>query len=187
MAATIGHRFDVELLQKAASEHLAVVDTCLQLMLERWLVRLSPSTWSPSQRERDLHLWTQGIRRGWFEFSHEKTREAILSDIRPQRRSILHRSVAGALRETHADDLEAVCEAIAHHELAAGNPSAALPLLETAARRAQALGAVDTADWYRDRYLSVLEELADKAKSKADRDNLAAKRRVVERELSLKS
>jgi tetratricopeptide (TPR) repeat protein len=60
VAATIGQRFDVELLQKAAGEHMAVVDTCLQLMLERWLVRQSPSTWSPSRRERDILLWGPG-------------------------------------------------------------------------------------------------------------------------------
>ena len=161
VAATIGQRFDVELLQKAAGEHMAVVDTCLQLMLERWLVRQSPSTWSPSRRERDILLWAQGIRRGWFEFSHAGIRSAILSDIRPRRRQSLHREVADALHETGGQDLEGYHETLAHHELAAGRPESALASLETAWRQAEATSAKETASWYRQQLEEVRGELAE--------------------------
>jgi DNA-binding SARP family transcriptional activator len=161
VAATIGQRFDVELLQRAAGEHMAVVDTCLQLMLERWLVRQSPSTWSPSRRERDILLWAQGIRRGWFEFSHAGIRSAILSDIRPRRRGSLHREVADALRETRGQDLDGFHEALAYHEMAAGRPESALYSLETALRHAEAIGAHETASWYRQRLEEVRQELSE--------------------------
>ncbi|MGB3564672.1 MAG: BTAD domain-containing putative transcriptional regulator [Thermoanaerobaculia bacterium] len=160
VAATIGQRFDVELLQKAAGEHMAVVDTCLQLMLERWLVRQSPSTWSPSRRERDILLWAQGIRRGWFEFSHAGIRSAILSDIRPRRRGSLHREVADALRETRGQDVDGFHEALAYHELAAGRPESALDALETALRHAETIGADETASWYRQRLEEIRQQLS---------------------------
>ncbi len=165
VAATIGQRFDVELLQKAAGEHMAVVDTCLQLMLERWLVRQSPSTWSPSRRERDILLWAQGIRRGWFEFSHAGVRSAILSDIRPRRRGSLHREVADALRETRGQDLDGFHETLAYHEMAAGRPQSALGSLETALRHAEAIGAHETASWYRQRLEEVRQELSIESRS----------------------
>ena len=165
VAATIGQRFDVELLQKAAGEHMAVVDTCLQLMLERWLVRQSPSTWSPSRRERDILLWAQGIRRGWFEFSHAGIRSAILSDIRPRRRGSLHREVADALRETRGQDLDGFHETLAYHEMAAGRPESALDSLETALRHAEAIGADETASWYRQRLEEVRQELSIESRS----------------------
>jgi DNA-binding SARP family transcriptional activator len=165
VAATIGQRFDVELLQKAAGEHMAVVDTCLQLMLERWLVRQSPSTWSPSRRERDILLWAQGIRRGWFEFSHAGIRSAILSDIRPRRRGSLHREVADALRETRGQDLGGFHETLAYHEMAAGRPESALDSLETALRHAEAIGADETASWYRQRLEEIRQELSIESKS----------------------
>ncbi|MEE9562045.1 MAG: BTAD domain-containing putative transcriptional regulator [Thermoanaerobaculia bacterium] len=165
VAATIGQRFDVELLQKAAGEHMAVVDTCLQLMLERWLVRQSPSTWSPSRRERDILLWAQGIRRGWFEFSHAGVRSAILSDIRPRRRGSLHREVADALRETRGQDLDGFHETLAYHEMAAGRPHSALGSLETALRHAEAIGAHETASWYRQRLEEVRQELSIESRS----------------------
>jgi predicted ATPase len=165
VAATIGQRFDVELLQKAAGEHMAVVDTCLQIMLERWLVRQSPSTWSPSRRERDILLWAQGIRRGWFEFSHAGIRSAILSDIRPRRRGSLHREVADALRETRGQDLDGFQEALAYHEMAAGRPESALGSLETALSHAEAIGADETASWYRQRLEEVRQELSIESRS----------------------
>jgi DNA-binding SARP family transcriptional activator len=146
MAAIYGHQFDVEVLQKAADEHLNVVETCIELALERWLIRQFPRSWSPAGLERDIVLWARGARRGYFEFSHDAVREAILEQINPIRRAVMHRDLALALEGHHGDRAIIYCEHLAYHWLAAQEPERALPWLESAAKRANDYGDHDIRD-----------------------------------------
>ena len=97
LATMIGQKFDAELLQAAANEHLGVVEIGIQLMLERWLIRQFPRYWTARPRERDLVLWAHGARRGTFEFAHPRIRDAVYRDLNPLRRQHLHRHVGVAL------------------------------------------------------------------------------------------
>jgi DNA-binding SARP family transcriptional activator len=124
LAAVIGPTFDVELLERAAHEHMGVVEIALELLLERRLVRQVARRWSDSPRERDLVLWAQGARRGEFELSHALVREAVLAEVPAERRQQLHREVAEALATRAERGLEAPPEVLAHHRAAAGEPAA---------------------------------------------------------------
>ncbi len=179
LAAVAGQVFDAELVQKADREHLAVVDICIRLMLERWLIRQFPVSWSHGERQGDLVLWAQGARRGTFEFAHQTIREAVLDDINPLRRQVLHAEVAEALAASRGHEPEAVCEELAYHYLQAGDWARALPCLELAAEKAHAIGAAETAEWYADRSLEVVDRLRGAAASAAERDELSARRRAV--------
>jgi predicted ATPase len=165
IAAIAGHRFDADLIQKASSEHIEVVDICIRLMLERWLIRQYPLSWSQSGRESDLVLWARGARRGTFEFAHKGLRKAILDDINPLRRQAMHSDVASALRQQWEHDLEAVAEQLAYHEVEATNWELALPQLEIAAAKARAAGADEIADWYYHKCHQVLDRLIKGARS----------------------
>lgn len=155
LATVAGASFDVELLQRAAREHIDVVEIGIELMLERWLVRQHAHRWTEDPRERDLVLWAQGARRGSFEFAHPAIRRAVYEDLAPGRRRVLHREVAEVLAERYEPGPEAGPERIARHYTLAGEPAAALPYLRAAAERAERLG--DTAA------AAALRELAAKA------------------------
>ncbi len=150
LAAILGHQFDVEVLTAAADEHLAVVETAVELSLERWLIRQFPRSWSQSEPERDIVLWARGARRGFFEFSHRAIRASILDRINPLRKRLMHGEAARALAKHHAVDPEAVAEELAFHFLAAGEAAAARPWLELAAERAERAGAITIARRYRE-------------------------------------
>ncbi len=165
----IGQRFDVDLAAKAADEHLAVVEACIELMLQRWLIRQFPRTWTHTRRERDIVLWARGVRRGAFEFAHEQIRTAVLDSINPLRRKVMHQEVATAMILEHGDDLEAVCEAIAYHSLAGGEPEQALVHLERAAQRARRAGAAATEARYLKNIQASLKHLPSRARAAAQR------------------
>ncbi len=180
VAAIIGHRFDADLMQAADGEHPEVVEVCLELLLERWLVRQASQTWSKQGRERDLVLWARGARRGTFEFAHAEIREAVLEDINPIRKQALHRAVMRALRSSQIDDSKSRCEDLAHHALAASDWRDALPCIESAAHRAVDLGATEIASWYCDRGVQVIERLLqEESDSSADRELNAKKRQMT--------
>ena len=162
LAAIIGQTFDVEMLQRAAREHVGVVEIGIELMLERWLIRQYARRWSEGPRERDLVLWAQGARRGTFEFAHERIRDVAYGAVNPLRRRMLHRQVADALAERHpldADD-DRETERVAHHYVAAGEWTEALPYLRKASQRAERLGDPDGALAHAARALEVIERLA---------------------------
>ena len=159
MAAIYGHQFDVEVLQKAADEHLSVVETCIELALERWLIRQFPRSWSPAGLERDIVLWARGARRGYFEFSHDTVREAIIDQINPIRRAVMHRDLAVALEKHHGDRAIIYCEQLAYHWLAAQEPERALPWLESATRRADDYGGHDIRDEHLRQALQIIGRL----------------------------
>ncbi|HUO85783.1 MAG TPA: BTAD domain-containing putative transcriptional regulator [Thermoanaerobaculia bacterium] len=140
LAAVIGQTFDVELLQRAAHEHMGVVEIGLETMLERWLVRQYARRWTEGPRERDLTLWAQGARRGSFEFAHARIRQVALDQVPPARCRTLHREIAEALTLRAEDGVETPPEVVAHHLLEAGETEAAGPYLAAAIERAKRLG-----------------------------------------------
>ncbi len=180
IAAVCGQAFDAEIVQAADGEHIAVVEICIQIMLEKWLIRQSPSSWSHTPRERDVVLWARGARRGSFEFAHEAIRDAILSDINPIRRQVMHRAVAAALHAARSDDPESVCEELAYHYVAAGEWEPALPFLERAARRAERAGAPQVASAHAERALAAIDRILAGRTSAAEREELAARRERLE-------
>lgn len=174
IAAVIGQRFDADLMQFADREHTEVVEVCLQLLLERWLIRQSPLSWQESGRERDIVLWARGVRRGIFEFVHEEIRSAVLEEVNPIRRQAMHRAVARALRYSHARDLDSICEELAHHDVMARDWHSALFSLKAAAHKAVVAGASEIARWYCKRSLLSVEHLLGEAGSHAEREKLEA-------------
>lgn len=125
LAAVIGPTFDVELLQRASHEQIAVVEISLELMLERRLVRQVAHRWSPTPRERDLVRWAQGARRGELEISHPLVRRAAIAELPEARRRRLHLDVAEALAARAGDGIETPPEVMRHHLVAAGEAPAA--------------------------------------------------------------
>ncbi len=174
LAAVIGQTFDVELLQRAAREHIGVVEIGIELMLERWMVRQYARRWSDSPRERDLVLWAQGARRGSFEFAHARIRQAAREDVNPLRRRSLHREVASALAERFEPEHEPAVEQVAYHYLEAGEPAPALPYLRAAAEKSARWGDASTAARLADQALAVIARL--------EGDASASERREMERQ-----
>ena len=181
ISAIVGQRFDADLMQFADGEHPEVVEVCIQLMLERWLIRQSPASWQEAGRERDIVLWGQGVRRGIFEFAHEEIRNAVLEEINPIRKQAMHRAVSRALRYSRGSDLESICEGLAHHDIASGDWQNALPCLESAAQRASTVGANEIARRYYELALQTIDRLAKEAASDRARQDLDGKRgQIVE-------
>jgi tetratricopeptide (TPR) repeat protein len=120
LAAVIGPTFDVELLQRASHEQMAVVEISLELMLERRLVRQVAHRWSPTPRDRDLVRWAQGARRGELEISHPLVRRAAIAELPAARRRRLHLDVAEALAARTGDGIETPPEVMRHHLAEAG-------------------------------------------------------------------
>lgn len=153
LAAVIGQTFDVGLLQRAANEHIGVVEIGIEQMLERWLIRQFPRYWTADPRERDLVLWARGARRGIFEFAHYRIREAVYRDLNPLARQRLHRQVAQAMGD------EAV-EVLAYHWERSGDARRAVPYLLRSADYAAALGDPSAALGYCRRAQAALERAA---------------------------
>ena len=179
-AAVIGQQFDAELLARAAKEHLAVVEVGLELMLERWLIRQHSDYWRTGRRERDIELWTQGARRGSFEFNHPLIRRTILDDVNPLRRQVMHREVGEALEEELGEESERACETLAFHFGQAGAWERAIPHFERAACKARSLLAIDTARHYTRQAIAVLDRLASAAREPEEAEAWLRRREGLE-------
>jgi DNA-binding SARP family transcriptional activator len=160
LAAVAGPEFDADLLARAEGEHAAVVETGLQVLLERWLARLRLGYWADSRKQRDVTLWSAGPHRGTFEYSHPALREIVHASLSPERRAVLHRRIASVLERREA----AVAprwrsEILAHHHTLARDWEKALPHLTAAAEQAIRLRAPATAARYLARRLEALAEL----------------------------
>src|SRR5215469_10045082 len=84
--------------------------------------------------------------RDGFRFRHPLLQESAYSDVPPARRSALHQEVAGVLsKDSAAGGSVPAAERIAVHLDRAGQPEAALAVLEEGAQRAQAAGEVGRA------------------------------------------
>ncbi len=179
LAAVMGRSFDAHLLQEAADEHVAVVEVGLEILLRRWLIRQFFHSWTSGRQEEVLAMWAQGARRGSFEFAHREIRRAILDELNPLRRQVMHAQVAEALARLRGDR---DCESLAYHFMAAGEWEKALPALEGAVERALSLGAEDTARRYYDQAVEVLSRLVATARNDAQAERWREERgRLLER------
>lgn len=104
LAALLGARFDRSSLVEAGDEHPAVVDACLQVLLDRWLIRWADASWAASRPGPDIERWNRGHRAGVLEFAHERVRWAVLSTLDAARVSELRQRIR-ALSE-RADGLD---------------------------------------------------------------------------------
>lgn len=142
LAAVAGPRFEPALLGDIEGEEEVVVEASLRTLLERWFVRLSLGYWADSRRDRDMVIWAGGARRGTFEFSHGALRRSVYRTLDPSRRRALHAKVAAALELRIGPPYRIPPEVLARHFREAGDAERARQLLDEAAARAEALGAV---------------------------------------------
>jgi DNA-binding SARP family transcriptional activator len=104
VAALLGHRFDRETLVAAGDEHPAVVDACVEVLLDRWLIRWTSQAWTSTRPGSDVDRWNRGHREGTLEFAHERVRWAVLGGLSTDRLQALRRQVSERL----ASDVPAV-------------------------------------------------------------------------------
>jgi len=150
LAAVAGPSFDFALLEQAGDEHPVVVEVGLELLLKRWLLRQHLPNWESGRRRRDLTLWTEGMRRGRFEFAHRHIPNVLLGAIDPPRRRALHAQVAAALEALPEAEGGRLSEVLAHQWAAAGDWAKAIVHLERSLAKARGLHAdVATIDYYR--------------------------------------
>ncbi len=147
-AAVMGQKFDARLLAEAADEHPQVVEVGLELMLERWLIRQHTDFWRSGRREHDLVLWAKGARLGNFEFNHRLIWQAVLEEVNPLRRQIMHREFAATLEKHVGREVDPYREVLALHYTEAGEWEPAFGHLRRAAEKALAVSATDTARRY---------------------------------------
>ncbi|RME84464.1 MAG: hypothetical protein D6775_05425 [Caldilineae bacterium] len=126
LAAVVGRVFTFETLAHACEED---EETVLQSLDELWEHRL---------------IRAQGPMA--YDFSHGIIRDVVEGEIGHARRGVLHRRVAQALEQMHADHLDAYSARLAHHWLQAGFPRRAIAYHLRAGRTAQRLFANDEAE-----------------------------------------
>ena len=120
-AAVIGRQFPLTLLSRLADEALA--PHCLELLHEA----------------RAASLADESADAGTWMFSHMLVRDALYDELPTAQRQALHRRVAEALAQQHADDKTVPLSALAHHWYAAGDSAHAIEYATQAARRATAM------------------------------------------------
>lgn len=170
LSAVIGPQIDAELLQETDGEHMAVVEASIDMWLERRLVRPVLRDWIGAAPGADTIFQAGTPPKKRFEFAHARIRLAIYNDVNPQRRKVMHRQVAITLLRRHAGDTEPVCEALAHHFVAAEVWDRAFTYLKQAGDKARQAIASETALHYYDQALEVLDRLQEEAVDKADRE-----------------
>jgi DNA-binding SARP family transcriptional activator len=177
LAAVAGQTFEVQLLQKAGDEHMAVVELGLEILLKRWALRQFAHTWTSSRRERDIVMWARGARRGSFEFAHKRIRSALYQEVNPLRRQAMHEHTAAAIEDLWG---ERYPERLSHHWSEAGRWERALPLLLRSAARATEALAPDVAAFYFGRALAALDQLAAGARTDEEAARWRAERLRVD-------
>lgn len=140
VAATVGREFDPAVVRRASGMEREAVAEALDELVERRLIR------------RSGHA---------LDFSHDKLREAVRSELGPHQRRLLHLRVAEALEAEHPHDVDAVAGAIAGHREAAGEPARALALYRRAAVRARRSHGHEEAAGYLQRALGLVAELPE--------------------------
>ena len=139
IGAVIGRAFPLDLLLQAGHENEATV---VQALDELWQKRIV--------REQSVNM---------FDFTHDKLREITYLEISAPKRRLLHRNIAEALHNLHANDLEPISGQLALHYERAGLVQQAVIYYEKAARRAQHIFAHHEAIRLLHRALSLLERL----------------------------
>ena len=105
LAALVGARFDRSSLVAAGDEHPAVVDACLEVLLDRWLIRWADAAWTRHRPGSDIERWNRGQREGAFEFAHEQVRWAVVATLEPTRARELRARVRGLETDTTSKPL----------------------------------------------------------------------------------
>lgn len=95
-AAALGSPFDRSTLIRTEGEHPAVVDACLEVLLDRWWVRWADPAWSSEPPLSDAERWSHGGRNAPLELGHERLRRAVLASLDAERRRALRRRAAAA-------------------------------------------------------------------------------------------
>ena len=93
LAAVVGERFDTATLLEVDSEHPAVLEVAMRILIERWLVRPRLASWTAHRRDRDVTIWQAGARHGPFEFAQRTVRDRLAAKIAPARRRVLEAEI----------------------------------------------------------------------------------------------
>ncbi len=125
VAAVVGRSFTFALLAEVSGEEEDALIRCLDELWQRQIIR------------------EQGI--AAYDFTHDRVREVAEAELSPTKRRWLHRQVAQALENLHADTLDEVSGQIAHQYEQAGVPERAIPFYLRAADAAQRVYASDVA------------------------------------------
>jgi len=112
LAAAVGREFTIALLVEASELD---ADAVVRALDELWRRRIV--------RETDAG----------YDFSHDLLRDAAGALTSPPTRWLLHRRLARALEELHADDLDAVSARLARHHAGSGRPERAVAAYRRAA------------------------------------------------------
>lgn len=112
LAAAVGREFTLALLVEASELDAEAVVRALDELWRRRIVRETASG---------------------YDFSHDLLREAADALASPPTRWLLHRRLARALEELHADDLDAVSARLARHHARSGRPDQAVSAYRRAA------------------------------------------------------
>jgi len=124
-AAIAGRQIDLDLLRKLSPD-------TTEAQLDDWLTACTNAAVLDKMNER-------------WQFAHDKLRAGTLSDLTEEERKVLHRKVAEALQDLHADNLPEYAAVIADHYEEAGDMQAAVPWLERAGKHAQSSYAPEAA------------------------------------------
>lgn len=138
LAAVMGRSFDYAVLCAASSGDEEQVIDLLDELLQRQIIR---------EQSGDT-----------FDFSHDRIRDVIYSDVSRVRRRLYHRKVAEALETIHQADLDAVSGDLAAHYEMAGNTAKAGHYLFRAGVVAESRAANDDAIDYLTRSTRLLPE-----------------------------
>jgi DNA-binding CsgD family transcriptional regulator/tetratricopeptide (TPR) repeat protein len=120
-AAVIGRQFPTTLLCRLADDMNPA--RCLELLHEA----------------RAASLADQSADAGTWQFAHMLMRDALYGQLPAAQCQALHRRVAEALAQQHADDPAPVLSALAHHWFASGDAAQAVDYATRAARHATAM------------------------------------------------
>ncbi|MGI8588826.1 MAG: BTAD domain-containing putative transcriptional regulator [Chloroflexia bacterium] len=117
------------------------------------------SVLGPAEELIRRQLWVEDAESDGYQFTHQKVLEAAYTGISGPRRRHLHRLAATALEAEQLADVAS----LAHHWLAAGDGTRALPHLQAAAKRAAAAFANDEALAFYNQALGVIGEEVEAA------------------------
>lgn len=147
----------------SGARHLADVAAVLGSSFSYALLALA------SRRDEDRlvqnldELWQRRIIRESgtdYDFSHDRIRDVTYAEMSPIQRKRLHRHVAEALHQLHADNLDVVSPQLAHHCEAAGLFAQAVDYYLQAGERAQSVYANEQACVLLQRGIALLPHLA---------------------------
>ncbi len=141
LAAVAVEGSDAQLLARAEGETQEVVESAIEVLMERWFLRQTPSQWATDGLQAGASMWGAGARCLRLDFDHHLVRRAVLHSLQPSRRRVLHALLAAAMRQ-----LEGAWEgALAYHYAGAMNWLDAAQFGLASIDRALAAGAAEDA------------------------------------------